>query len=674
MLALGFLVVASAFSGIAGAAMDGHGGFVKDVAVSPDGRFAVSASFDYRLILWDVSTQEALRIFDDHDGAVNGVAFLPDGKGFVSASDDSTLRLWQVDADRPLHVFQGHQGKVAAVAVSPDGRWAASAGWDKTVRLWDLAALAPGTVLNGHKSNVNSVAFSESGQSLVSGSYDSTLRLWDLSEGRLLRRFEGHDFSVTSVSFAQGDDWIVSGSVDETVRVWNIDTGEELASLRGHEAPILGLAVSRDGRFVASAGIDKAINLWSLEEGRVIQSFYGHDDTVWALAFSPDSQQLFSAGSDQLVRVWSLESRAEINSARQTSGVNPAPGDEDARRLAAAASEDERGASLFKKCVACHAITPRGRKKAGPNLYGLFGRRVGQWAGYSYSPALTGSDLIWNEETIDRLFAEGPDEYMPGSKMPLQRMPSADDRAHLIEFLRKGHRPRLGPFAQAFPQPDFTDGPVAGLPLWCAPRRRDGTAEPNKKDVETLTMAYEHILVEKRGAVGLITLNRPQALNALCDALTVEMSEALDTFEADDEIGCMLLTGSEKAFAAGADIKEMQAKTYMEAYREDFITATWERAANCRKPLIAAVSGYALGGGCELAMMCDFIIAADSAKFGQPEISIGAIPGAGGSQRLTRFRWQVEGHGDVFDRTYDGCRRGRTRGAGHPCSAGRCAA
>lgn len=168
-------------------------------------------------------------------------------------------------------------------------------------------------------------------------------------------------------------------------------------------------------------------------------------------------------------------------------------------------------------------------------------------------------------------------------------------------------------------------------------RRHDGTAEPNEKDVETLTMAYEHILVEKRGAVGLITLNRPQALNALCEALTVELAEALDAFEADDEIGCMLLTGSEKAFAAGADIKEMQSKTYMEAYREDFITATWERATKCRKPLIAAVAGYALGGGCELAMMCDFIIAADSAKFGQPEITIGAIPGAGGSQRLTRF-------------------------------------
>ena len=150
-------------------------------------------------------------------------------------------------------------------------------------------------------------------------------------------------------------------------------------------------------------------------------------------------------------------------------------------------------------------------------------------------------------------------------------------------------------------------------------------------------MTYEHILAEKRGAVGLVTLNRPQALNALCVDLTVELGLALDGFEADDEIGCIVITGSEKAFAAGADIKEMQSKSYMDAYKEDFITATWERVTTCRKPVAAAVAGYALGGGCELAMMCDFIIAADTAKFGQPEITLGVIPGSGGTQRLTRY-------------------------------------
>src|ERR1700677_3787898 len=147
--------------------------------------------------------------------------------------------------------------------------------------------------------------------------------------------------------------------------------------------------------------------------------------------------------------------------------------------------------------------------------------------------------------------------------------------------------------------------------------------------------AYENIVVETRGKVGLIRLNRPQALNALNRALVGELTQALDAFEADPNIGCMVITGSEKAFAAGADIKEMAEKTFTEAFLGDF-AANWDRASTVRKPLIAAVAGFALGGGCELAMQCDLIIAADNAKFGQPEIKLGVIPGIGGTQRLTR--------------------------------------
>ncbi|MGI9411436.1 MAG: enoyl-CoA hydratase [Hyphomicrobiaceae bacterium] len=149
-------------------------------------------------------------------------------------------------------------------------------------------------------------------------------------------------------------------------------------------------------------------------------------------------------------------------------------------------------------------------------------------------------------------------------------------------------------------------------------------------------MTYENIIVETRGAVGLIRLNRPQALNALNAALMEDLNQALNEYEADDAIGCIVLTGSEKAFAAGADIKEMQSKSYMDAYMGDFI-GRWDRLATVRKPVIAAVAGFALGGGCEIAMMCDFILAADTAKFGQPEIKLGVMPGSGGSQRLTKF-------------------------------------
>jgi len=149
-------------------------------------------------------------------------------------------------------------------------------------------------------------------------------------------------------------------------------------------------------------------------------------------------------------------------------------------------------------------------------------------------------------------------------------------------------------------------------------------------------MAYNTIQVKTEGRVGVITLDRPSALNALCAELTAELSDALSVFEADGEIGCVVLTGSTKAFAAGADIKELQEQDFISLFMHDPFEKTWESVARFKKPIIAAVSGYALGGGCEIAMMCDFIIAADNAKFGQPEINLGVMPGAGGTQRLPR--------------------------------------
>src|SRR4030088_3042120 len=159
---------------------------------------------------------------------------------------------------------------------------------------------------------------------------------------------------------------------------------------------------------------------------------------------------------------------------------------------------------------------------------------------------------------------------------------------------------------------------------------------PAKSDAGWTMSTFEHIIVESKGAVGIITLNRPKMLNALSFGVFREIAAAVEDLEADDKIGCILLTGNEKAFAAGADIKEMQPKTFIDMFSSDFVAIGGDRVARCRKPTIAAVSGYALGGGCELAMMCDIIICSDTAKFGQPEITLGTIPGIGGTQRLTR--------------------------------------
>ncbi|MDH5222851.1 MAG: enoyl-CoA hydratase [Betaproteobacteria bacterium] len=150
-------------------------------------------------------------------------------------------------------------------------------------------------------------------------------------------------------------------------------------------------------------------------------------------------------------------------------------------------------------------------------------------------------------------------------------------------------------------------------------------------------MTYEFVVAEKKGRVGVVTLNRPKQLNALNAKLMQELAGALYAFDADDGVGCIVVTGNEKVFAAGADIDAMKGFSYMDAYRSNYITRDWEHMRNIRKPVLAAVAGYALGGGCELAMMCDLAIAADTAKFGQPEINLGIMPGAGGTQRLPRF-------------------------------------
>ena len=167
-------------------------------------------------------------------------------------------------------------------------------------------------------------------------------------------------------------------------------------------------------------------------------------------------------------------------------------------------------------------------------------------------------------------------------------------------------------------------------------------------------MAYENIRIETKGRVGLITLDRPKALNALNGPLIDELNQALETFENNSDIGCIVLTGSEKAFAAGADIKQMQSMGYPQNYLDDFVAA-WERIGRTRKPIVAAVAGYALGGGCELMMMCDIVLAADNAQFGQPEIKLGVMPGIGGTQRLTRFIGKAK--------AMDLCLTGRMMGA-----------
>ena len=425
------------------AAFEAHGGPVKSVAVSADGSRALTASFDYSIILWDLEAQSVLIELEGHDAAVNAVVFLPGDRRALSASDDGTIALWDLEDGKILSRFRGHSGKVVATAVSPDGRLAASAGWDRTIRLWDLENFALMRLLSW-RDNINAVRFSVDGETVIAGTSDGELTVWRVDDGTRLAAISSHEFAVTGLDQTADDGVVATSSIDETVRLWDLGTaGDEagmqpLTTLFGHIGPVLSVDLSEDGELVASGGMDGTVRVWRRGDGDRLRVFARHRGPVWSVVFAPDGQTLLSGGADGLVLTYDLAGSPDL--ARGDDEVvqaNAAAVNGQVDETTGASGTTSRGEKLFRTCSACHTTTPDDGHRAGPTLHGLFGRRVGSHPDYSYSEALLKSDLIWSEETIDKLFAIGPDHLLPGTKMPLQRMPDSQDRADLIAFLKQ---------------------------------------------------------------------------------------------------------------------------------------------------------------------------------------------------------------------------------------------
>lgn len=412
----------------------GHGGPVRDIAISPDGGGVLSAGFDYRVILWDTKQELARRVFFGHDAAVNAVAFAPDGRHAVSAGADGKVILWKVAGRDPVRVFQGHVGKVASVAVSLDGRLAASGGFDGTVRVWDLfEETGEPLIYKGHTGPVNGIAFLPDGRRLATGGYDGTVRLWSLDDvtgGR--ETFANLGFSVNFVVVTADGNSLVTAGTDEAVRVFDLISGFETKILLGHRAPVLAIAVSPDGRRFATGGARGQVILWSFASTKPVWEAVRHKGPVWSLAFAPDSSRLMSAGIDGRIKTWRADDGRELGA--RIAAVASRPEEEGLE------GELKRGAVLFRKCRACHSLAANDQNRAGPTLYGVIGRRVGTAPGYPYSPALRKSSIIWSPSEISRLFDEGPDVVTPGTKMPLQRLTNAEDRAALVAYIEYATR------------------------------------------------------------------------------------------------------------------------------------------------------------------------------------------------------------------------------------------
>ncbi|PJJ85397.1 cytochrome c [Brevirhabdus pacifica] len=440
-------------AGMAGAAefftLKGHGGPVKGLAEATDGSAILTASFDYSVGLWHDGQP---RWLEKHRAAVNAVEFAGPGRA-ISGGDDFDVILWDLDApadDDPGKVLGRHAGKVIALDVSADATMAASASWDGTVGLWPLpapgetasGATRAGRLLKGHDAGVNDVLFSADGSRLYSASADGTILVWDVAAGEPLRQLVRHGFGVNTMVLNEAEGWLAYGAVDGVTRIVDATTGDEIADFTLERRPILAMAGDPGFTTLAVGDGEGFIMLIDTASWTITRDFRATlKGPVWALAFSADGSSIHAGGLDDAAYSWPVGALDE-----------PTQMVRDARSFLRPPEEMSNGERQFqRKCSICHSLTPGSARRAGPSLAGLFGRRAGSVADYSYSPILTGSDIVWNDDTIDRLFDIGPDHYIPGSKMPMQRITGAGDRADLIAFLR--HATGAGSISQ-FKQED----------------------------------------------------------------------------------------------------------------------------------------------------------------------------------------------------------------------------
>lgn len=412
--------------------LKGHGGPIMDIATAPSGQIA-TASFDNAVGLWAETTPTW---FDAHTAAVTTVDFYSNHI-LVSGGDDFSVRLW---SETGTNVELGrHEAKVTSLDICRDTRnMIATASWDQTISIWDVGPsvsdLMRGLgdwpkrqVLKGHTSGVNDVKFSRDCATLYSASSDGTIRTWDLSRDAGPQLLAKHGFGVNELILNEDDNWLAYGAVDGGTRMIDPETGDQIADFTLDRRPILALAYDLVGQQLAVGDGEGFIMVIDTEARKITRDFRAtKKGPIWALAFSPGGENIHAGGIEDILYSWPVATMDEHGpmAGAQRSFL------EDPDTL-------PNGERQFKrKCSICHTLTEGSARKAGPSLHDLFGRRAGTVADYRYSEILDGSDIVWSEQTINDLFDIGPDHYIPGTKMPMQRIVKQQDRDDLIDYLR----------------------------------------------------------------------------------------------------------------------------------------------------------------------------------------------------------------------------------------------
>ncbi len=412
----------------------GHGGPVHAIQLNKDKTRALTGSFDYAMMLWDISGEKPkiLRRFDKHDGWVKAVSFLPGGKRALSAGGGH-LWIWDLETGEAIHTFKGHRAEISTLAVSSDGKWAATASSDRTVRLWNLDGLQPGPVLKGHKGPVNGVAFSSDNKIVYTASYDGTIRTWSSATGEFKRILYRHGFGINAMQRLPGGDQLVFGALNGKALVIDGKSGERVHAFKGLEGPFLAIAVQEKPGLLSLSGFQKrggdvvgTIRVFRLGDWAPIEEYEDPRGPIWAMDFGPVGATIYYGGKDDHVIVWQVSPRKPFD---PISGPIP-------RRFEVKKTAGPGELQFARKCSLCHTLTSDGGNRAGPTLYKVFGRKVGTLPGYPYSEALKKADIIWSAKTIELLFGLGPDHYLPGTKMPLQRIADPKKREALIAYLK----------------------------------------------------------------------------------------------------------------------------------------------------------------------------------------------------------------------------------------------
>ena len=431
LIMISFLLIVKSSFGIE--QYTAHGGPVKGLAVSTNNQLMASASFDYSVVVWDLNPIKEKITLIGHDAAVNAVEFSPRNDFLVSGGDDNNILLWMLndiytinEEIEPIRLGN-HRGKIADLEFSSDGKFLLSASWDGTVGVWNLKKRQKIHSLVGHKGPVYSVKYSKDNKYIYSSGSDGEIKLWKANNGEYVRPLIRNGWGISKFEVDEKQNFIAFGSTDGQIKINKFDQDETILTIKEDRVPILSMYYLEKENMISFGNAKGRMIILDTRNWSLVRDFNAVNGPIWDNILFPNDSSLIVAGLDDFLTRWQIFDFPPKFLER------PGP----ARRFNPVKEVSNGEKQFARKCSVCHTLVENGKKRAGPTLYKIFGRKAGTLEGYKYSKALIESEIIWNEESINRLFDEGPDKVTPGTKMPIQRMKKIQDRQDLVMFLKK---------------------------------------------------------------------------------------------------------------------------------------------------------------------------------------------------------------------------------------------